>query len=277
MKHLQRISLHQCLRAPAVFQLMPSSLTAIRVEGCGRLTTTSPDQLSNLLELQLGSLIVDPSLLYSFPKLQQLVLRTVKLLPATMPGDAQPNKQQHAESMRHLYAALGKMTKQRYLVLSYGTALARRTGTAAAARVDDTAIGRRIATSCPALRELKLYYILRDEAAASRLENLTGLTAVTCLDLMGLGCHDTAAAAVAQLTRLRDLSFQCGCKHNVVEQGLVTVSALQQLTALSSLTHLYLRGWHKRDGGLRPKMPWPKGYFKDIGKLTIETSHEVCG
>lgn len=312
MQHLQQLSVCDCDRAPGVFGLMPSSLTAVHLQGPAKFTTAAADQLSELLDLQLGSVTVDPSLLNSFPALQQLVLREVQYQPAALRSNARLTEQQHAQSMHQLLAAVGQMASLQHLELdnmpslhdfclpssdsgrftaltassqlSYLHAAAKKrqvlpaqaqqymlpagacmqrlhalkligAGSVRPSRWDtsphadiqgaacvDAADINRIAECCPALRELCLHNALHDAAAASSLAQLTRLTALTWLDIVGLGCRDTAAAAaVAQLTGLRDLRFNRS--RSIGAQGQVTVAGLQQLTALSSLTNLRLAGW----------------------------------
>jgi hypothetical protein len=128
---------------------------------------------------------------------------------------------------------------------------------------------QRIADCCPALKCVAFNNVLSDAAAADKLAQLTTLTS---LGVWGLSCDDAAAAAVAQLTGLRSLRWGCavpGPHHGLSTH--VTVSGLQQLTALRSLTELQLSDLHH----VRAERNKRKKAFPDRDKVLLQPSPEV--
>lgn len=103
------------------------------------------------------------------------------------------------------------------------------------------------------------------------------LTSLTSLSVGGLACGDAAAAAVAQLTRLRSLHWRPATPLGqwLPSAGvIVTVSGLEQLTALRGLTALQLDGW-RRSRQHRIQLGSLSGHADLMDKVVLNQSPKV--
>lgn len=125
-----------------------------------------------------------------------------------------------------------------------------------------------IAECCPALSCLDLRYALCDAAAVSALTQLR--PSLERLAVGGPCFGNTAAAAVAQLTGLQQLHWDC---------SLVTMAGLQQLTVLKGLTALQLSGWKQDDAGVLLRCTTDDNYRCESDKaprILVSCSEQVA-
>jgi hypothetical protein len=120
---------------------------------------------------------------------------------------------------------------------------------------------RRIAECCPGLTELTLSGVVSLRVSLSQLLALQ--STLQALSVAGAAFGDGAAGVIAQLTGLRSLEWS---------NGSLTDSGLQQLAALTALTHLRVKSCKGVSKEILPPDEWYKA-----SQLVLEaTSPQVC-